>query len=340
MAALLVSSSISIFHGVLMDTGLYLHWPHAIRVGYPFQFLLGPLFFLYVKEVSVSESPSRRQTAGHLVFFLAVVLLMLPFYLLPGEEKIRIIGEGASLKTLVPVWWIDLAVLVQMGGYLVRVFLMVQEHETDMRRHFSNLNRVSLRWIKYFLYGIAGIFLLVLFLMAVQFWMDRANLALPLFEYWDQRVVPIAVSLCLYIAGYRALVEPDILSGETMVRPTPSDRKQAVRESSSLQKKLLDYMETGQPYRNPELTLPQLAQEIGIPRNQLSSLINEGFGMNFFDFINQYRVDLVKTWLKDPAMDHLTILGLAMEAGFNTKGTFNTAFKKFTGLTPSQYKLV
>jgi len=101
---------------------------------------------------------------------------------------------------------------------------------------------------------------------------------------------------------------------------------------------LLDYMKRNKPYLDPELTLPQLAEEIGMSRNQLSYLMNECLGMNFYEFINTYRIDQVKKWLGEASKDQLTILGLALEAGFNSKVTFNTAFKKYTGLTPSQYK--
>jgi len=111
-----------------------------------------------------------------------------------------------------------------------------------------------------------------------------------------------------------------------------------IQEIPKWKKLLMDYMKTNKPYLDSELTLPQLAHEIGMPRNKLSYLINEHLGMNFFEFINYYRIEQVKKWLGETSKDNLTILGLALDAGFNSKGTFNTSFKKYTGLTPSQYK--
>lgn len=92
------------------------------------------------------------------------------------------------------------------------------------------------------------------------------------------------------------------------------------------------------PFLNPELSLSTLAKDLKIPRGQLSQLINDGIGENFYDFINKYRIDEVKKLMADPEMAHYNLLGLAFEAGFKSKSTFNLIFKRFTGLTPTEYR--
>jgi AraC-like DNA-binding protein len=92
-------------------------------------------------------------------------------------------------------------------------------------------------------------------------------------------------------------------------------------------------------YQDPELTLSDLANELGTNASFLSKVINRSFGLNFNDFINQYRVAAVKEKLTDPANAHLTIMSLAYDAGFNSKATFNRAFKKHTGENPSKYQI-
>jgi AraC-like DNA-binding protein len=101
---------------------------------------------------------------------------------------------------------------------------------------------------------------------------------------------------------------------------------------------LLRMMDEKQLYRNSLLTLQDLADEMGISQHHLSQVINTQLGKNFYDFINGYRVDEIKSRLRDPKLHHLTILTIAFEAGFNTKSSFNSFFKKYTGLTPSQYR--
>ncbi|HTE33290.1 MAG TPA: helix-turn-helix domain-containing protein, partial [Chryseolinea sp.] len=92
------------------------------------------------------------------------------------------------------------------------------------------------------------------------------------------------------------------------------------------------------PYLDPELTLSQLAKDLNIGRSQLSQLINDSIGDNFYDFINKYRTEEVKRLMNDPKVKNFSLLGLALEAGFKSKSTFNLIFKRFTGLTPTAYK--
>ena len=96
-------------------------------------------------------------------------------------------------------------------------------------------------------------------------------------------------------------------------------------------------MSSEKPYLNPNLTLRDLAQTLDIPPNHLSQLLNEGFNKNFAEYINSYRVETFKSKAADLSLQHLTILALAYESGFNSKTVFNTFFKKMEGKTPKAY---
>ena len=100
---------------------------------------------------------------------------------------------------------------------------------------------------------------------------------------------------------------------------------------------LEDLMQKSQPYLDPNLSLRSLSQMLHIPPNQLSRLLNEGFDKNFAEYVNSYRLEAFKTKAADPQYQHLTILALAYESGFNSKTVFNTFFKKMTGKTPRTY---
>jgi AraC-like DNA-binding protein len=90
-------------------------------------------------------------------------------------------------------------------------------------------------------------------------------------------------------------------------------------------------------YLEPELSLSDLATKLKTNTSVLSAAINQNFGKNFNDFVNEYRVEEVKRLLKDPTYAHLSLLGVALECGFNSKSTFNRAFKKFTGQSPKEF---
>lgn len=102
--------------------------------------------------------------------------------------------------------------------------------------------------------------------------------------------------------------------------------------------KLLSYMDDEKPYLDGDLTIHHLAQKTGIPRHYITEVLNEKYGRNFFTFVNEYRVREVISRINDPKYQHYTILAIAFDAGFNSKSTFNTIFKAYTGNTPSEYR--
>ena len=88
---------------------------------------------------------------------------------------------------------------------------------------------------------------------------------------------------------------------------------------------------------HPNLTLEQLSRKLGAPSREVSRAINQGFGCNFFEFVSRYRIDEAKSRLADAA-NQANILQTMYDSGFNSKSVFNTAFKKETGFTPSEYR--
>jgi AraC-like DNA-binding protein len=118
------------------------------------------------------------------------------------------------------------------------------------------------------------------------------------------------------------------------------NRKQILTEEQllRLKPKLVELMESQKPYLNSELGLTDLAMMMQIGIHELSYLINVGFENNFYGFVNKYRVEESKILLNSSKHQHLSIIGIAFEAGFNSKTVFNTTFKKMTGLTPTEFK--
>jgi AraC-like DNA-binding protein len=97
-------------------------------------------------------------------------------------------------------------------------------------------------------------------------------------------------------------------------------------------------MQNDKPYLEPELTLEQLASKLSLKPRVLSQAINEILGQNFYDFINRYRIEEASRLLTNPSDEKITILEVLYEVGFNSKSSFNTLFKKYTGLTPTEFR--
>lgn len=119
------------------------------------------------------------------------------------------------------------------------------------------------------------------------------------------------------------------------------DKKKKLISDENLDKiksELLKLMEIEKPFLDSELNLVKLANKMNLSSHLLSYAINNGFDENFFQFINRYRIEEAKKLILNPKMNHLSLLGIGFEVGFNSKTVFNTTFKKITGKTPSEYK--
>ena len=151
--------------------------------------------------------------------------------------------------------------------------------------------------------------------------------------------------LVVYIA---TIVKPELFYTfpHQMLLPESTEVKKQKYESSKLQAtqkgnylaKITAYVEREKPYQSSELTLAELAENVKIPAHYVSQIINEKLGVNFLDFINGYRMTAAKKMLVDSEWSHYTIISIAYEAGFNSKSTFYSVFKKHTGMTPSAYR--
>lgn len=142
--------------------------------------------------------------------------------------------------------------------------------------------------------------------------------------------------------GFQSLVaqikkrRPDINPGASNSTRYATS-KLSPSDANQINSKLLIFMNQEKPYLDNQLSLRLLAERLNVNTNYLSQVINEQHGVNFFEFINKYRVDALKEKLRNPKNQQFTLLSLAFECGFNSKTTFNTAFKKITGVTPSRY---
>ena len=131
----------------------------------------------------------------------------------------------------------------------------------------------------------------------------------------------------------------DIIEEKQEKKPLKQYQKSGLKKTDSQNylEELLLYMEEKKPYLDGKLSLKQIALALDISTNHLSQVINENLEKNFFDFVNEYRVDLVKEKMAVSSNRKYTLLALAYDCGFNSKSSFNAIFKKKTGLTPSQY---
>ena len=158
-------------------------------------------------------------------------------------------------------------------------------------------------------------------------------------------IVSFGLSCVIFWLGYEGLFQEEIFSNMSL---SVSEKKLKTKQNARLEwngrqddklwEELVGYFEQEKPYLDEGLTLTKLAGQLGVTRNQLSSAINNKFGGNFYSFVNRYRVEEVKRLIADPKNKDFTILSLAFQAGFPSKSSFHDIFKRFTGMTPTEYQ--
>jgi AraC-like DNA-binding protein len=347
LSLLLLILSISIAHSIFVVNDLEGIQNSPLKIREPFILLIGPFIYFYIKELNSQSIKFDLKILLHTIpFIIFFIILIFVHFIIRNSPLYEFMRNYTDIISII-VWCL---LLIQYGYYYIKIFHIIGIHRSKIESEFSNLEGVNLAWIKVFL----SVFFEILIVLAI---------AVPIIVHKGaytniDQVITLTLSISIFILGYKGLFQARIFNNlNEEIVPVPAIIEESVPENlpseSSLQldnnrhshpsdeeavQKLLDYMEQKKPYLNEALTLTGLAKELKMTRNRLSQLINNDIGDNFYNFINKYRVEEVKKYISSPNNKNYTILALAYEAGFPSKSSFNSIFKKFTGLTPSEYK--
>ncbi|WP_420321162.1 helix-turn-helix domain-containing protein [Flagellimonas sp.] len=264
----------------------------------PFVICLVALFLVYTKEVSSYEAAQTAITDGS---SNAVLLVSILFYLHP------LIYFGLSKSVL-------------------------NKYKRSLKESFSNATKVDVKWFDFILNSIGIIWILGMVQSIMPF--------SPLAEYLYITLFLFVVVLFVFINRilFKALKKPhlflqpsDELSRKYAGSNLSADKREAIAEALALQ------MENEKLYTNPDLNIGDLAALMDLSSKEISQTINQTFNQHFFDFVNSYRIEAAKKLLSKPELN-LTVQEIMYKVGFSSKSSFNTIFKKRTGLTPSEFR--
>jgi AraC-like DNA-binding protein len=374
LAAWLCVIGIHLFFYYWFITGEIYDHPLLLGLQFPMPLFHGPFLYIYTVTASYNKHFSKNYLLHFVPALLAHVALF-QFYLLPAAEKIEVFrSKGAGYE-----WYTSTlfaAIVISGFVYVLLSFYQLRAYRKKINEEFSDTERINLNWLRYLIYGILTIWIVLILNGKDPLIFAAAVVFVSLLGYFGIKHVGIFT--------YRRDIVREVVNGippvtikksmETGFLMVPEDKNSHLANSfkdegtantgvlkepfvteednvstkyqkSGLQKEeagkihqqLRQLMEKEKTFSEEELSLSQLAQRLQIHPNYLSQVINTYEDKSFYDYINNLRIEEFKRLVQLPQNSRYTLLSLAFECGFSSKTSFNRNFKKITGLSPSAY---
>ncbi|MEI6882868.1 MAG: helix-turn-helix domain-containing protein [Bacteroidota bacterium] len=339
----------------------YLYYPIL-----PVILCLIPVFYLYILSVTRINFRFTIKDAIHFLPAAAILFLNTPFLFLTYAKKIGYLSftfdfqkSGPLILYLLIIYIVVIYVVVniQLIFYLILTIKEYRKHLSLIENHFSSTEQIDTSWTRSFMISFLIFFIFNNLLYVIGF-----------SQYWTAGVLyTISMLGITLFAGMRGLNQkvitiseieeieyiPALSPGEDALKPgepaekVRNEKTLAVKyqgspltpeQKNQLAAKLESLMKNERVFTQSDLTIDHLAERLNTNSKYISQIINEFYHQNYYHYINSYRINEAKSLMTDPANDKYSILGISNIAGFASKSTFNTAFKKFTGMTPSEFR--
>lgn len=303
----------------------------------------GPYLYLYTTYLVEDRRKFEPLHLLHFIPFVGITVLYFIFF-----QDVVDFSDETYLNNDAYLWVrvsFSAVFFTSVITYIILTFVKLSEFRKNIDSQFSyHSRRLRLMWLNYIaiLFSLNG---LVIILAggynALKF---DAIIDTTLFSN-------IGLTVIAYSISYFGLRQPSLFRGEysqkalegtqlaTSKDPEkPTKLRFSEQEAKELRDRLIHLMNEERPYLNAELTLNELSLQMNLAKHELTDLLNVHIDKNFFSFVNEFRLNAVIRRLENPGFDHLTIIAIANDCGFNSKSTFNSLFKQHTGHTPSDYK--
>lgn len=304
----------------------------------------GPLLYFYVKSLIYTDFRARRRDLAHFIPALACPLVIALIFTSLGPERLRagvhdyaIFWDNLLFRSLV------LTQVALVLGYALASVKLMLDYGKRLRDNYSSLGGIERRWLKILIMGFALICL----------WDLLTQLSSSIASQQTASVIGLSGNyldfLFINLLVFYNLLHSNVVQGihdpqgpaqtqpqeaATVAAATDDERKEtfAPAQIRSIERAI----EEDRVYLTPDLTLEHLAASAHLPIRTTSNIINRHFQMSFFDFVNYHRVEAAKTLLN--AQPDKSVLEISELAGFNSKSAFNRFFKKFAGVTPTEFR--
>lgn len=312
--------------------------PQLFFIDDTFMFAYGPLLYLFTQSVVFKNYRLKKKSAVHFIPFLIAVCVVIGIILFVDTNSIsQKTNQISNQEIPMLLRFGELLMLFHIFYYLFKSKQEIKKVIGKAKDIYSAFNQDNFKLLKFILNSFIIVFSLSLIHAFLPFVGVKNGLLVTLL---------LLILFMFYFINSILLKLLNQSSNESgVITQVDFKKKEKYAGSNLSQTDLTDfmqrvgvYMKEKQPYLDSELTIADLSDDLNITSKTLSQVINEGYACNFFDFVNRFRVDVAKSLFQNQTDKKLTIQEVMYDAGFNSKSSFNTAFKKFTNLTPTQFK--
>lgn len=309
----------------------YMYFPHLFYFGSSFTILWGPTLYLYIRSLTEKTFRLRYVDLLHaLPFLLHFIFLTFEYHIYNADTKREIMLSGGIYSS--EAWTLFYRVLhLYILGYTIGSFIRIKQYQKSMSASIPLRISINLSWMYFILFG----FITKWMCDVCHHFADNNSIISSISLLTSRIVLFIFINIMIY----KALRQPNLLLGEKYATK-PRKQSLSARSIETYLQKLRDYMEKEKPYLDPELTFEQLSNLVSIPPRSLTTILNDCLNQNFYDFINSYRIKESVRMLLEKTPRYKTVLEVLYESGFNNKSSFNNAFKKYNGMTPTEFRKV
>ncbi len=329
LAALIVVFSLSNLQYLLEDSGVITAEDFFAIYFVPYQLLASPLLLFYGLKMLAPEKKISFKNLSALIPFLIAFLLTVIYKILFALEY-----EPEAVDHFFDPFeaLIEFSAIVLYQSVLVYLLLKVTQAEEQQRHFTPGAKNQSLTWFSKILTTFLVVSFMWLCVAVLSYVYDFQNL------YY---IIWLVLSVMIYWLGYIGIYRYGIQEERVKMRNYSIERKldYVPEKNRSEHIASIEKLLVGERwFLDQTVTLDRIAEEIRISKSHLSRIINNEMGISFSDYINSLRIEEAKSYLKNPEFSNYTLVAIGLESGFNSKSAFNSAFKKITGLTPSEYK--
>ncbi len=301
----------------------------SIHLSNPF-LIFNPLIYFYSKSLI---NPNIKLKPYQLIHVLPYLLLTVGAYVL----DIRF--YNIHFFTIDSSTWFKivfgLTSVISFVAYSIPSLINIHRYRINLKNEYSTLNRqIKLGWL---------LFVIVYYMVFMITAYTLGLVHIITHEVMYSILVTFSFLLTLiYIFSFYGLLQGRIFPVDEHEEERKQENYKNPRlgsgEKQKIRKALETFFQQGKPYLDSRLTITMVSEKLDLPRHKITEVLNTDIGKNFYRFVNEYRVEEVKSMLSNPAYNHYSIEAIGYECGFNSKSAFFSVFKDLTGMTPAQYK--